>query len=84
MRAVTAEAELKHLRLHSCKELQEAREGLLERLEQAQATAEQRVEEHTEGYRLQVSRDSVVAASSLHCCEKVSRLRSGRRQALLC
>ena len=27
---------------------------LLERLEQAQATAEQRVEEHTEEYRLQV------------------------------
>lgn len=51
---MTAEAELKHLKLHSSKELQQAREDLLERLEQTQATAEQRVEEHTEEYRLQV------------------------------
>ena len=54
-RAVTAEAELKHLKLHSSKELQQAQEDLRERLDQAQAVAEQRVEEHTEDYRLQAS-----------------------------
>ncbi len=62
---MTAEAELKHMKLHTSKELQQAREDLLERLEQAQATAEQRVEEHTEEYRLQVSRIMQVPALPL-------------------
>ena len=60
---MTAEAELKHLRLHLSKELQQTREDLMERLEQAQATAERRVEEHTEDYQLQVNRGSPVVVS---------------------
>ena len=53
-RAVTAEAELKQLKGESAKELQATKEELVDSLEQAQATAEQRLEQHTEGYRLQV------------------------------
>ena len=53
-RAVTAEAELKQLKGQSAKELQAIKEELVDSLEQAQATAEQRLEQHTEEYRLQV------------------------------
>ena len=53
-RAVTAEAELKQLKGQTAKELQDVKDELVDRLEQAQATAEQRLERHTEEYRLQV------------------------------
>ena len=55
-RAVTAEAELKQLKGQSAKELQAIKDELVDNLEQAQATAEQRLEQHTEEYRLQVLR----------------------------
>ncbi len=53
-RAVTAEGELKQLKGQSAKELQAIKEELVDSLEQAQATAEQRLEQHTKEYRLQV------------------------------
>ena len=53
-RAVTAEAELKQLEGQSAKELQAIKDELVDSLEQAQATAEQRLEQHTEEFRLQV------------------------------
>ena len=53
-RAVTAEAELKQLKGQSAKELQAIKEELVDSLEQAQATAKQHLEQHTEEYRLQV------------------------------
>ena len=53
-RAVTAEAELRQLKGQSARELQKIKDELVDGLEQAQATAEQRLEQHTEEFRLQV------------------------------
>ena len=66
-RAVTVEAELKHSKLHLGKELEQARDELLGRLEEAQAAAERRVEEHTEEYRLQVHTQSCPGSQVPHC-----------------
>lgn len=71
---MTAEAELKHMKLHSGKELEQAREDLLGRLEEAQAIAEQRVEEHTEEYRLQVRAQSCPGSQASHCSAAVGKI----------
>ena len=55
IRAVAAEAALKQLRAYSARELQQVKDALADRLQQAQTATEQRVEQHTEEYRLQVS-----------------------------
>ena len=57
-RAVAAEAALKQLRAQSAREVQQVKDVLADRLQQAQTAAEQRVEQHTEEYRLQVSPNS--------------------------
>ena len=81
-RAVTAEAELKQLKGQSAKELQAIKDELVDSLEQAQAMAEQRLEQHTEEYRLQVlcCTMTIMESDAHHGASTLARL---RRELLL-